>query len=258
MATEALKRVTVVLVEPQDPVNIGGVVRAMKNMGLSRLHLVRPADFDAWRIEGVAHTGRDVIGAARQFDDLSAAIAHARLVVGTTARGRRVRRNYRRPRDVAKEIVEVASGGAEVAIVFGREDRGLSNEQLDLCGRVAVIPTDPDHTSLNLAQAVLVHAYEIWLAANAEMPFKQPRRLAARASREELESLVREIEASLKAIDFFKAHKVTPILRTLNEVVGRADLDERETALFKAMAFEVRNFLGRHGLGPRAAAADGE
>ncbi len=258
MATEALRRVTVVLVEPQDPINIGGVVRAMKNMGLSRLHLVRPADFDAHRIEGVAHTGRDVIGSARQFDDLSDAVAHARLVVGTTARGRRVRRNYRRPREVAKEIVEAAAGGEEVAIVFGREDRGLSNDQLDLCGRVSVIPTDPDHTSLNLAQAVMVHAYEIWRAANEEIPFKQPRRTAARASREELENLVREIEASLMAIDFFKAHKVTSIVRTLHEVVGRADLDERETALLKAMAFEVRNYLGRHGLGPRAAAADDE
>lgn len=258
MATDALKRVTVVLVEPQDPVNIGGVVRAMKNMGLSRLHLVRPADFDAWRIEGVAHTGRDVIGSARLFDSLSDAIAHARLVVGTTARGRRVRRNYRRPREVATEIVEVAAGGEEVAIVFGREDRGLSNEQLDLCGRIAVIPTDPENSSVNLAQAVLIHAYEIWLAASPEIPFKEPRRSAARASREELEKLIEEVEASLWAIDFFKAHKVTPIMRTLREVLGRADLDELEAALFRAMAFEVRNFLGRHGLGPRAAGADDE
>ncbi len=258
MATEALRRVTVVLVEPQDPVNIGGVVRAMKNMGLSRLHLVRPSGFDLYRIEGVAHTGRDVIGAVRQFDRLTDAVAHARLVVGTTARGRRVRRNYRRPREAAKEIVEAAGGGEEVALVFGREDRGLSNQQLDLCGRVSVIPTDPDHTSLNLAQAVLVHAYEIRLAAHEEIPFKPPRRSAVRASREELQDLIREIESSLRAIDFFKAHKETAITRTLHEVVGRADLDEREAALFKAMAYEVRNFLGRHGLGPRAAAADGE
>ncbi len=249
MATEALTRVTVVLDEPQDPVNIGGVVRTMKNMGLSRLHLVQPADFDPYRIEGVAHTGRDILGATRRFDSLQDALVHAQLVVGTTARGRRVRRNYRRPREAAAEVLAAAGAGQEVALLFGREDRGLSNEELDHCSRIVVIPTDPEHASLNLAQAVLVLAYEIWLAANRDRPFKGPRRSAGRASRKELESLFVEVEASLHAVDFFKDHKVTPIMRTVREVAARADLDERESALFKAMAYEVRNFLRRAGRG---------
>lgn len=242
-----LEHIVVVLNEPQDPVNIGGVVRAMKNMGLSRLHLVRAPDFDAYRIEGVAHTGMDVIESARFYDDLEAALADAALVVGTTARGRRVRRNYRRPREAAEEIVSTAAAGRQVALVFGREDRGLSNEQLDLCGRVVVIPTDPEHSSLNLAQAVLIVAYEIALAAELAEDFKEPRRAARRASRAELESLFEEVEATLHAIDFFKAHKVTPIMRTIREVTARADLDDRETTLLKAMAYEVRNYLRRHG-----------
>lgn len=245
---QVLDRVIVVLNEPQDPVNIGAVVRAMKNMGLNRLHLVRPGGFDPYRVQGVAHTGIDVIQSAGCFERLEDALAGVGLVIGTTARGRRVRRNYLRPRDAGPEILEVAHSGADVALLFGREDRGLSNDDLDLCGRIVVIPTDPDHSSLNLAQAVLVVAYEIFLAAESAPPFKQPRRSAARAGREEMERLFTEVESSLHAIDFFKAHKVTPIMRTVREVVARANLDERETALFKAMAYEVRNFLVRRGL----------
>jgi tRNA (cytidine32/uridine32-2'-O)-methyltransferase len=189
----------------------------------------------------------DVIESARFFDDLEVALARAALVVGTTARGRRVRRNYRRPREAAEEILVTAAAGREVALVFGREDRGLSNEQLDLCSRVVVIPTDPEHSSLNLAQAVLILAYEIALAAEVAKEFKEPRRVARRASRGELESLFEEVEAALHAIDFFKAHEVTPIMRTVREVTARADLDDRETTLVKAMAYEVRNYLRRHG-----------
>jgi TrmH family RNA methyltransferase len=248
MATDKLKRVTVVLNEPQDPVNIGSVVRVMKNMGLRQLRLVRPADFDTYRIQGVAHTGVDVIESTRLFDNLKEAIGDARLVVGTSARGRRVRRNYRRPREAASEIIQAVGAGEEVALVFGREDRGLSNEQLDHCNRVVVVPTDPDHASLNLAQAVLVLAYEIRLAAEIDSDFKEPRRSAARASSQELEAVFAEVEASLSAVDFFKTQKPTPVLRTLREVAGRADLDEREAALFKAIAHEVRNFMARQGL----------
>jgi TrmH family RNA methyltransferase len=249
MATEELRRVTVVLNQPQDPVNIGAVVRAMKNMGLSRLHLVQPADFDPYRIEGVAHTGLDVIESARLFDRLEDGLAGANLVIGTTARGRSVRRNYRRPCEAARETMVTIRSGQDVALLLGREDRGLSNAELDLCDRVVVIPTHADHSSLNLAQAFLVIAYEVWLAAESEAPFKQPRRSASRAGRDELEGLFKEIEASLRAVDFFKAHTVTPIMRTVREVAGRSDLDEREVMLFKAMAYEVRNYMKRHGIG---------
>jgi len=249
MATEELRRVTVVLNQPQDPVNIGAVVRAMKNMGLSRLHLVQPADFDPYRIEGVAHTGLDIIESTEIFDRLEDGLARSNLVIGTTARGRSVRRNYRRPREAAREVLETTRTGQDVTLLLGREDRGLSNAELDLCDRAVVIPTHPDHSSLNLAQAFLVIAYELWRAAEGDGSFKEPRRSAARAGRSELEGLFKEIEASLHAVDFFKAHTVTPIMRTVREVAGRADLDEREVMLFKAMAYEIRNYMKRHGLG---------
>ncbi len=249
---QVLDRITVVLNEPKDPVNIGAVVRAMKNMGLGRLHLVRPDDFDAYRIEGVAHTGRDIITSANFFESLTDAIGHAHLVVGTTARGRAARRNYRRPREEAREVIEAAGSGQQVAIVFGREDRGLSNEELDRCDRVVVIPTDAESSSINLAQSVLVLAYEIFVAADAAEPFKPPRRSASPATRQELEDLFIEVEKSLNAIEFFKAPQTVPILRTLRDIAVRADLDDRETALLKAMAYEVRNFMIRKGLEPES------
>lgn len=247
---QELERIVVVLHEPRDPVNIGGVVRAMTNMGLSRLRLVRPVEFDPYRIEGVAKAGRDILRDVRFFDGLADAVADCRLVVGTSARGRRVRRAYRRPREAAREILEVARSGGDVGLVFGREDRGLSNRDLDLCDRLVVIPTSPENPSLNLAQAVLVLAYETFVASGAEVEFKEPRRAVLPAPVAAREELVREVRETLQWIDFFKAHKVTPIMRTVREVAGRADLDRREVALFKAMAIEVRKYMVRQGLEP--------
>lgn len=247
---QELKRVHVVLNEPQDPVNIGGVVRAMKNMGLGSLRLVRPADFDPYRIEGVAKTGRDLLKGARLHDSLVAAVEDCHLVVGTSARVRRVRRAYLRPREAAGEVVELARAGGDVALVFGREDRGLTNEDLDLCRRVVVVPTNPEQSSLNLAQAVLVLAYEVFLACGAESPLKEPRRPVVPARTEALERLFAEIQETLRWIDFFKAHHVTPIMRTVREAAGRADLSDREVALFEAMAIEVRKYMSRQGVEP--------
>ncbi len=246
--SQELDRIIVVLNQPRDPVNIGSVVRVMKNMGLSRLHLVRPTDFDTYRIQGVAHTGRDIIESAVLFESVREAVRDAQFVIGTTARGRRVRRSYQRPREAAMEARQKAAAGSQVALVFGREDRGLSNKDLDLCERVIVIPTDPDHSSLNLAQAFLIVAYELFLAANMDLPFKAPRHGAAPATSSDLEDLCWEAEASLHGVNFFKSHNVVPIMRTVREVVARADLDESEAALLRAMAIEVRNFLARHGL----------
>ena len=156
--------VVVVLDEPLNVVNIAGVIRGMKNMGLSRLRLVRPVDFDTHRIQGIAHRSADIIAGTELHDTLEGAIADGEWVVGTSARPRTANRNYVRPREVAPTIVERATEGP-VCILFGREDRGLTNEAMDLCHAVSIIPTAPEYWSLNLAQAFLVTAYEIFLAA---------------------------------------------------------------------------------------------
>src|SRR5687768_1450480 len=157
----------------------------MKNMGLSRLRLVRPTDFDPYRIQGIAHRSADVIASTELHDSIESAVADAVWVVGTSARPRTANRNYVRPREVAPAIVERSRTGP-VCLLFGREDRGLTNEAMDLCHAVAIIPTAPEYWSLNLAQAFLVLAYEIHLAAGGgEGELPRGRRATATATAEE-------------------------------------------------------------------------
>jgi TrmH family RNA methyltransferase len=136
---------------------------------------------------------------------------------------------------------------APIALVFGREDKGLSNEDLDLCDRVLTIPTDPRHSSLNLAQTVLLVSYELWLAGAAgERALPQPRRRAeGLANVEEMTSLFEQTENALHAIDFFKKRNPAAIMRTLRAIARRAGLDQREARLLRAIAFEVQSFLRR-------------
>ncbi len=147
-------------------------MRVMKNFGLTDLRLVNPDEFDAYRLEGIAHRTMDLIESCTMHDSLDAAIGDATFVVGTTARPRTAGLNYLRPREVASMIAERVSDGT-TAILFGREDRGLTNEALDRCHAVTLIPTSAEYSSINLAQAALVLAYEVFLAIDGgreEMP----------------------------------------------------------------------------------------
>lgn len=245
MRSDLLENVTIVLDEPQDLVNIAGVVRGLKNMGLSRLRLVRPAEFDAHRITGIAHRAGDVVEAARHFETLEEAVADAVYVLGTTARGRTAERNYVRPREAAADLLARASQGP-VAILFGREDRGLTNRGLDLCHAVAVIPTDPEYSSLNLAQACLVLAYELFLAAGGgDLELPEGKRATRPASQQELERTYEALRQGLERIDFFKAREPRSVLRTIRTVLGRAEPSQREARLLRAVGFEISNYLDR-------------
>lgn len=245
MSSEALSRVVLVLDHPQDLVNIAGVIRVMMNFGVSRLRLVRPDEFDAYRIEGIAHRSMPLIEATTLHDTLEDALADCSWVVGTTARARTAGRNYTRPREAATEIVEKTAGGL-VAIVFGREDKGLFNEGLDLCRTVAIIPTAPEYSSLNLAQACLVMVYETFLAAEvapAELP--RGRRATRPPTAEELEQTFVALESGLGAIEFFKARKPSAVMRTIRTLIARAEPDLREARLLAALGYEIGHFIER-------------
>ena len=247
-AASPLDRIRIVLWQPQDLVNIAGTVRVMKNFGLSWLRLVSPAEWDAWRIEGIAHDTADLVERAELFETLEDALADCSHAVAMTARERRAKRTVGRPRDVAGEILARASTPetGPVAIVFGREDKGLPNSALDLCHRSVTIPTNPEHASLNLAQAVLVIAYELWMAQEgADQEFKPPRRSAPPANVHILERMYEDAEQALWAIDFFKSRQTESVMRTLREIGHRADLDQREAGFLKAIAIEVVKFIRR-------------
>lgn len=245
---DPLAGIVVVLWQTQDLVNIAGTVRAMKNFGLSRLRLVSPAEWDPWRIEGIAHDTQDIVAAVEQFDSLEAAIADCSYTVAMTARERRAKRAVGRPREVVGELLARAAeeGAGPVAIVYGREDTGLTNTELDLCHRSVTIPTNPDHSSLNLAQAVLLIAYELWMASGGgEQEFKPPRRNAPPANIHILERMFEDTEHALWSIDFFKSRHTESVMRTIRELARRADLDQREAGLVRAIAIEVRKFMTR-------------
>ena len=238
--------VTVVLHEPRLLVNIAGVVRAMANMGLSGLTIVDPAEFDPWRITGIAHRTDHIVDRITQATSLDEALADATYVVGTSARPRTAQRNYRRPRALATRILDQARDG-NVAIVFGREDRGLSNEALDRCHEVLVIPTDPGYSSLNLAQAVLLVSYELLLAgATAAESLPSGKRSLGPATAAELEEMYAALEEGLGRIEFFKARKPESVMRVLRTVLGRTGLDAHEARLLRSMGYEVRNWTDRH------------
>jgi TrmH family RNA methyltransferase len=240
-----LSRVHLVLDEPQDLVNIAGVIRVMKNTGISRLRVVRPAEWDAWRITGIAHRTDDLVEATEHFDSLEDALRDCVLVVGTSARARTAHRNYGYARPWAERLVERAADG-NVALVFGREDRGLSNEALDRCDGVAIIPTSAEYSSLNMAQAALVLAYEIFLAARSDQPpLPRGKRQLGPATRERMETMFGALEGALERVGFFKARKAESVMRTFRTLFARAELDQHEAGLVQSLGFEVSKYVDR-------------
>jgi tRNA (cytidine32/uridine32-2'-O)-methyltransferase len=245
MKPAVLDNLVVVLDHPQNLVNIAGAVRAMKNMGITRLRLVNPAEYDTWRIGGIAHRSADVAEGAEIFDTLPEALADAVHVVGTTARKRTASRNYGRPRELAPKVIQQAHQGV-VALLFGREDRGLDNEGLDLCHSVAIIPTNPDYSSLNMAQATLLLSYEVFLAAqDEEGELPKGRRYTRPATLEELENTYAALQQGLERIEFFKARAPEAIMRTLRTVIGRAEPDLQEAGILRGIGFEISAYLDR-------------
>lgn len=238
-----LDAVCVVLVEPQDPVNIAGVVRAMKNMGVQQLRLVNPVEYDASRVERVAHDTRDIVARIRTFASLDDAIADCVHTVGFTARRRAAKWTLSTPRDVAAPLLADAADGA-VALVFGREDHGLSNEDLNRARTVVTIPTT-DHASLNLAQAVLIALYELHREADASRTLAPPRKDAPPASAAQFERFFVDADRALAVIDFFRTRNEELVLRSLRSLTYRASPDAREIDLMRAMAIEVLRAIDR-------------
>jgi TrmH family RNA methyltransferase len=239
--------VVLVLVNPQDIVNIASAVRIARNFGIERMRLVQPEVFDPWRIEGIAHNSADFVRRIEIVDTLEAALADCVYTAVLSARSRTAKRRTLEPRAAAAELARQASGGP-VAFVVGREDSGLTNAELDLGHVQVTIPTDPRSPSLNLAQAVALMAYEWWLAAGETAPLKPPRKTAEPATVGQLEELFADWRRALWAIDFFKTRRSEAVMRSFREIVHRAALDGREATLLRAMGIEVVRFLARAGV----------
>ena len=244
----AADRIRIVLVGTQHPGNIGSAARAMRTMGLRRLALVAPERFPHPEAAALAAGAGDVLDAATRFGTLAEAVADCRLVLGCTARSRRIALEELSPRAAAARAVAGASGGGEVALVFGRERTGLDNAELQLCHAAVHIPADPDYSSLNLAAAVQVLAYELRLgllapatpppapsvttvpAADGDVP----------ASHAELEGFFAQLADTLDAIDFHKGRAPDSAMRKLRRIFLRAGLDDRDVRLLRGVLADAQ------------------
>lgn len=261
MNESLLSHVRVILYEPQNPINIAAVVRAMKNMGVASLRLVRPVEYDPYRIEGIAHGTQDVIDRIEHFDDFESASADCRLLAAFTARRRAAKWTRLEPKATAARILEHAQDGESGALVFGREDHGLPNEILDRCHVHVNIPTT-EHASLNLAQAALIGLYELHLAAgDATRTIAPPRKVTPPPEAADFERFFADWRRALSTIQFFKTRNEDQIMRSLRAIIFRAAPDMRELMLVRAMALETLHHVERVkrtlGAGAPPAAPDG-
>lgn len=244
MSASRLEAVRVVLYEPQDPINIAATIRAMKNMGVDRLRLVRPVAYDPYRLIGVAHDTHELIEAIEHYDDLQSALSDCVRVAGYTARRRAAKRELMTPAQSAGDLLGFSEQG-NVAILFGREDNGLPNEALDLAHAVVTIPTT-GHASLNLAQAVLIALYELHvLASDATREIAPPRHAVNPPTSAQLDLLFTDAHRALTEIAFFKTRNPEHVMRTLRSLVFRAVPDGREVDLLRAMSIEVLRTIDR-------------
>ncbi|HEY0501935.1 MAG TPA: RNA methyltransferase [Lysobacter sp.] len=251
--TAAADRLRIVLVGTQHPGNIGSAARAMKTMGLSRLVLVAPEKAPSAESYALAAGADDVLAAAATFPTLAEAVADCRLVLGCTARSRRIALDELLPRDAAARAVGEAAGGAEVALVFGRERTGLTNEEYQLCHAAVHIPANPDYSSLNLAMAVQVLSYEVRMAMLALAPpvaAADGERADPPASHAELEGFFSQLGETLDAIDFHKGRAPESAMRKLRRLFLRASLDAREVRLLRGILADAERMAmlaGRKG-----------
>ncbi len=241
-------RFRIVLVGTQHPGNIGSAARAIRTMGLHRLVLVAPEKFPHNEADMMAAGADDVLASAVVVETLADAVADCRLVLGCTARSRRVQLRELDPRVAAASAHAEATAGGEVALVFGRERTGLENAELQLCHAAVHIPADPVYSSLNLAAAVQVLSYELrleMLGLHAAAPVAQPGPVRAPdgdvpASHAELEGFFAQLADTLDAIDFHKGRAPESAMRKLRRIFLRSNLDDRDVRLLRGVLADAQ------------------
>ncbi len=242
---QAADRIRIVLVGTQHPGNIGSAARAMKTMGLHRLVLVAPERFPHADANAMAAGADDVLEAATQVATLAEAVADCRLVLGCTARSRRIALDELLPADAAARTLAAAATGTPAALVFGRERTGLDNDELQLCHAAVHIPANPAYSSLNLASAVQVLSYELRLAMLGLRGAVQPAPAPAAdgdvpASHAELEGFFAQLAETLDAIDFHKGRTPDSAMRKLRRIFLRSQLDDRDVRLLRGVLADAQ------------------
>lgn len=236
---ESMQRFRVVLSHPSHPGNIGAAARAIKTMGFSRLVLVNPKIFPDAQAEAMASGAGDVLASAQIVGSLAEALHGTVLALAMTARRRDLATEPLWTREGAAELAAVAALG-EVALVFGNETSGLSNEELALCARWAMIPANPEYTSLNLAAAVQLMCYELRLALIAVPPAPSFHEAGTPATHDEVEGLMAHLENVAVESGFLDPENPRRLMLRLRRLFGRAGLEKEEVNILRGL---IASFL---------------
>ena len=229
-----LNHIAIVLHRPHFPENIGAAARAAKNMGIRQLVVVEPWDCDLTRVLKMAtHTAEDVVAAMEVHDDLREALAPYHHVVGTTARTGSHRQTISSPRRLAQELIPISQQN-RIAILFGPEDRGLSNRERRYCQSLVTIPT-AEFSSINLAQAVMILAYELFQAT-----LDEPRPFVPRlANTNEMEAMYDHLEETLAKISFINPENPDYWMMSVRRFLGRIGLRAREVKMIRGICRQI-------------------
>ncbi len=228
-----LTNIRIVLVATTHPGNIGAVARAMKNMCLQDLYLVTPKIFPSADATSRASGADDLLASAVVCDTLEEAIADCEIVIGASARSRTISVPDESPRSCAERLA-VEAQDKKVAILFGRENSGLTNHELDLCQTLLHIPSNAHYSSLNIAAAVQVVCYEL-LVASKQVAVQPQKPEAPLATSAQMESFFTHLYQALNEIGFINPEKSTSIMRRLRRVYHRAALDTQELDILRGI-----------------------
>jgi len=244
---ERQAKIRIVLVNTSHPGNIGGAARAMKNMGLAELYLVEPREYPAPRAVWRAAGARDVLANAKIVGSVDEAIKDCGLVIGTSARERRIPWPLINPRECGDKIWKEAKSH-QVALLFGREDRGLTNSELQKCHYHVHIPSNPDYSSLNLATAVQVLSYEIRMASltrkNGKLPemneWDQPL-----ATADELELFHDHLASTMADLKFYDPDNPKQLLTRMRRLFNRTRMDKMEFSMLRGLLSAAQRKQGK-------------
>ena len=232
--------VRVVLIDPSHPGNIGSVARAMKNMALSDLVLVRPRSFPHAESTALAAGADDILAGARVVESVEEAVADCSFIAGTTSRPRSYYWEFTTPRDVAGRIVALAPEN-RAALLFGSERYGLATEDLNLCNVLVRIPANPEYCSLNLAMSVQLAGYEIFMAR--EQPQSHTQLEMALAPSGDVEHFYAHLNEVLNEIDF--EDRTGHLMERLRRLFNRAQLDRNELNILRGILSAVQGRRGQ-------------
>ena len=229
---------SIILVEPQGPINIGSVCRAMMNFGFTKLRLVNPTKhYRSLLAKKMALTAFNVLEDAQIFDDLASALSDIQMAFGTTRRFGKYRKNFYTPSGAAQKIRDNYQE-ITCALVLGPEDTGLETKDLDLCQHFITIPTHDAYPSMNLSHALSVLLYEISLKSDIGGKFTDPEPKKI-ATGHEIEQMFKHMRDSLIDIDFLDKQNPDHLLRTFRRIFGAAGLTSRDVRIIRGMMSRI-------------------